>query len=166
MKQYLTILLMSDAVAGGNGVELDPLSTPVGDVDLSRPIAPPANYEMSIPEASVGPNKAQTGRNLVLKCKSTKEIKSVKGDIMPAGSLVLTKHLPLQASDKMSIKQVSQSIARWARGFGLPPTLSAADIIANPTVFNGRTGLVKVAHKQETSEFPEGNEIKDVVIEG
>ena len=146
--------------------DLDPLSTPVGDVDLSRPIAPAANYEMACIEAKVGPNKAQTGRNLEVKIKSTKEIKAVKGDIMGAGALVLTKYYPLQATEKMTMKQVAQSLARLAKGIGLPASLTPNDIISNPSVITGRTGLWKIGIKQETSEFPEGNEVKDVVIEG
>lgn len=170
------INLSSDAGDGANTVavnasliptpELDPLSTPVGDIDLSRPLAPASNYEMSVAEATVGPNKAQTGRNLNVKLKSTKEIRSTKGDVMAPGALVLSKYYPLQATDKMSLKQVAQGIARLAKGLGLPASLTATDIINNPSILAGKIGLFKVAVKQETAEYPEGNEVKDIVIEG
>ena len=162
------ILLNTDGVDGSSTAtpELDPLSTPVGDVDLSRPIAPPSNYEMVVAAAAVGPNKAQTGRNLEIKVKSTKEIKPIKGDMMAVGQLTLTKYYPLQATEKMSINAVAKGIARLCKGLGLPASLTANDVINNPTILTGKIGLWKVGHKQETSEFPEGNEVKDIVIEG
>ena len=166
MKQINRLLLNTDGADSTSASVADPLSTPVGDIDISRPVAAAANYEMEIHEPKVGPNKAQTGRNLEIKLKNTKEVKSTKGEIMHAKALVLSKYYPLQASEKMSIKQVAQSIARLAKGLGLNASITPKDIIDNPSMLSGKVGLFKVAIKQETSEYPEGNEVKDIVIEG
>ena len=117
-------------------------------------------------EAKVSPNKANTGQNLEVKLRNTKEIKSTKNDTIVPKQLVLTKYYPLQATEKMSIKQVGQGLTRLGRGLGLPGAMSPKDLINNPTILAGKTGLWKIAIKQETAEFPEGNEIKDIVIEG
>jgi hypothetical protein len=168
MKTYRPLFLLNVDSAAGTGADsaLDPLATPVGDIDLSRPIAPPSNYEMSIAEASVIPNKAQTGRNLLLKWQNTKEIKSTKGDMMAVKQLTLSQYMGLQATEKKTAKAVAQDIARLAKGVGLSASITPLDVINNPSILVGKLALVKVGHKQETSEYPEGNEIKGVVLEG
>ena len=161
MKQLNRILRSPADTGGGN-----PLSTPVGDIDISRPIATAANYEMEIHEPKVANNKRQDGRNLEIKWKNTRELKSTKGDVIAPKQLVLTQYFPLQATEKMTIKQVAQGIARLAKGIGLPASITPNDIINNPSILSGKTALVKVGIKQETTEYPEGNEVKGVVIEG
>lgn len=168
MKPYTTLnsLRLNTDGAASAGITDDPLSTNVSDIDLSRPLAPASNYELSITDAKLEDNKKKDGQNLVIKTKSTREIKSVKGDIMPAGSLVLTQYVSLTPSEKYTNKMIAQGIARLAKGLGLPGSITPRDVINNPTMLNGKFGIFKVKINQETAEFPEGNAIAGIVIEG
>ena len=166
MKLYNNVLLMFDAPASAGSTDVDPLATPVGEVDLSYPILPAANYEMTIAEASLVDNKAQTGKNLLLKWKTAKEARSTKGEVLAAGQVTISQYIGLATSDKYTNEMIKKSIARVAKGAGLNASLSARDVINNPSMLVSKTALVKVAVKQETAEYPEGNEIKGVVIEG
>ena len=168
-KNKHNVLLDNTAVdsTGVADAAADPLSTPSSDIDISRPIAMAANYEMSVKEAKIEPKKDDASRsNIVLKMVNVKEARSTKGQVIEPGHLVLTKYLPTQATDKMSITAVGQGIAKHIRGLGLPASLSPRDAINNPSVFAGKTGLFKVKIKKETAEYTEGNELGDPIIEG
>lgn len=161
------IKLSPDEAVAAAAVELDPLSTPCGDIDISRPVARAANYEMVVSEAKLEPKKDDPTRiNVVLKIKSTKEITSTKNAIIAPGALVLTTYYPTKETDKMTRQQVGQRFAKLVKGLGLPAQVTPKDIIDNPSLVAGKIGLWKVGLKQETSEFPEGNDIKDIVVSG
>ncbi len=163
MKKLNLLLLNSDGTDSSSVA--DPLSTPTSDIDISRDVATAANYEMTIKEAKLVDKKDDpTRKNLVITLKSTKETRSTKGSIMAPGALTLSKYYPTAATEKMDIRKVAQGFARLAKGVGLSGGVTPKGIIDNPSILVGKTAIWKVAIKQETSEFPEGNEIKDVVI--
>lgn len=165
MKHYYNQIKLSPDDSAGGATEADPLNTPCGDIDVSRPIAKAANYEMTIVEATVAEkNGDATRHNVVIKLKSTKEAKSTKGDVMHAGALVLKAYYPTKETEKMTRKEVGQKFAKLVKGVGLPAAVTPGDVINNPSVLVGKIGIFKVGIKAETSEFPEGNEIKDVVV--
>lgn len=168
MNKYINSLanirLNSDAAASAG--EPDPLAMPTGDVDISRPIIPAANYEMEVTSATVADNKDKTGKNLVLKLKNTRAVRSTKGDELPPGQVVLTQYVSLTVTDKRTSKNIAQDIARTSRGLGLPPQVTGRDIINNPSVLNGKTGLFKIKVSQETAEYAEGNQVGGIVVEG
>jgi len=158
---------MSDSAASaGNIDEADPLAMEAGSVDLARPIAPASNYILVIKDAKVEPNKKNTGNNLVTKWANTSDITSTKGDIIPAGSMVITQYTGLTPTEKRSNKDIAQDCARLIRGSRLPDATTGRDLINNPTILIGKELMVKVAIKKETDEFPEANEIKGIVLEG
>jgi hypothetical protein len=137
-----------------------------GDIDLSRPIAPASNYQMLLTEPKIEPNRKGTGNNLVVKWKSTTEIMSTKGDVINPGALVITQYIGLTETEKRKSKAIAQDIARLIRGGGLPVETKISEVMANPTLLAGKTMLVKVKIRQETTEFPESNEIGGIVLEG
>lgn len=159
-----SILLSSDS--GLSAGDVDPLDMGAESIDLSRPIAPASNYPLSIKEATKQPNKKNTGENLVLKWVSTTDISSTKGDVIPAGRLVMTQYMGLTPSDKRSAKDIGQDIARLIRGGRLPGSTTPRDVINNPSLLVSKTLLVKVSVRTETAEFPESNEVKSIVLEG
>ena len=144
----------------------DPLSTPSEAIDISYPKLPPANYEMTIVEATKVANKKGTGDNLVLKWKTSREQTSTKGDILNPGQVVIPSYVSLAVSGARTTKQIAQDLTRIIRGAGLPGSTTPRELIDNPTVLAGKTLLVKVGLRQETAEFPESNEVKGVVLEG
>lgn len=168
MKKYINnIHLSPDDASGSSSAEVaDPLAMPTGDIDISRPIVVAANYEMQIKTAAVADNAAKTGKNIVLKMANTKEVKSTKNELIPPGQLVLTRYISLTQTEKRTNANIAKDIARLCRGLGLPAAVTGRDVINNPTILQGKTGLWKIKVAQETQEFPERNEVGDLVVEG
>ena len=156
-----------DSVADGGNSVADPLSTPAGDFDISRPVAMAANYEMKIKEAKLEPKRDDASRiNIMITLENTKEVRSTKGSVIEPGHLVLRKYYPTQPSEKQKATEVGAALARLIRGVGLPAQLSPRDLINQPSTLTGKVGIWKVKIKKETAEYPEGNEVGDPIIEG
>jgi hypothetical protein len=145
---------------------LDPLDIAANEVDLSYPLAPASNYQMSIFSAEKLPNRKGTGDNLKLVWKSVSEITSTKGDTMRPGTLTVTQYVGLAETDKRSRKDIAKDLVRLIKGGGLPGDTTPSAVINNPTLLTGKTMLVKVGIRQATSDYAESNEVKGVVIEG
>lgn len=145
--------------------ELDPLSTPCDDIDISYPLLPASNYEMTIKEATLVLNKKETGNNLVTKFANAKEAQSTKGDNIAIGQVVITMYTGLVTTEKYSSKDIAKNITRIVKAAKMTG-VTPADIIANPSQLAGKVVLAKVGIRAETQEFAEANEIKSFVIEG
>lgn len=144
--------------------ELDPMDMPASDIDLSYPIAPAAIYPMVCSEAKVAPNKQNTGNNLVLKWKSTTEITSTKGDVIPAGQLVVQQYIGLTPTEKRTATNIAKDLSQLILGTRLPASTTPGQLRSEPTLLTGKEAAVKLKVQPETDEFPESNKVAMVVV--
>lgn len=163
---------------------LDPLDQNCDDVDLSFPILPGANYEMVCVEASVEPNKKKqadasqdgAGDNLVTVWETTKEEKTEKGEIVPAGRISLKQYTGITPyksyTDENGKKKkdytaddVKKQIAFFTRAMK-KTGITARQVITNPEILVGGVAIRKVGVRKESGNFPRSNELNGFVIEG
>lgn len=162
----MNYLKHNSIIRGNLRLNEDPLDVQGGDgIDLSYPLLPAGNAKMTIAEATVSPNKKQTGNNFVLKWKNAEEVTSTKGDVLPPGRISITSYIGLTVTDKRTAKQIQADVERLRRGAGLP-AMKLSEIRDNPSILAGKTMVVKVGVRQETDEYPESNEIKSIILEG
>lgn len=155
---------------------IDPLDQSSDDIDISYPVVAGSDYKMSVKEAKTEPNKDGDGTNLVTIWQNEDELTSTKGEKLVKGQLVLTSYVGLtvkpagERGGKMrkawTNDDIGKQITRLIRATGLGGKgIKPREIINNPTVLNGQVALVKVALRQETAEFPEGNQITGFRVE-
>lgn len=146
-----------------SGINALPLDTEVSSIDTSYPRATPGTYAMLIDSAEIKPNKAGTGENLVLKLKSTTPITQTNGkDSFVPGAFKLTHYISLEVTEKLTAESISRSVAHLAKAARVSGSLR--QVLAQPSPLQGKIVDTKVRIKQETSEYPEGNEVAQFII--
>lgn len=161
---------------------VDPMDQSCDDIDISFPMVPASNYSMRVKscERVLSKKAKEAGEeldlnnlnsgNLKITWENTTEIQSTKGEQLEPGRIALTQHISLSptkgSADKKAytIEDIKRRVTRVVRGTGLKG-VSVSDVIRNPSILIDREGVVKVKVKKETAEFPEGNEIGDVIVE-
>jgi len=145
--------------------EQDPLDTPASQVDLTYPRLPATNYEMVVADAKTVRNKRQDGDNLEVQFKTLKDVQSTKGETVPAG-FQLTYRIGLTETEKRKNVNIAKDVVRLIKAAKLGDSMTAKQLIANPSQLNGKVLIVKVGIRQETAEFPESNDVRSIVLEG
>lgn len=137
------------------------LDTDVSSIDTSYPRIVAGLYELSISAAEKIRNKAETGDNLKVEFKTTQPATSTTGEPVPPG-FTMSRYIGLTVTEKYSEDMIGKTIASLMKCFGV--TGSPRTIIDTPAVLIGKIGPCKVSIKKETTEFPEGNEVKSFVV--
>ena len=154
--------------------DIDPMSTSVDDIDISYPLLPAANYEMVVKSAVKAENKDKTGENIEIKWANTKPATSTKGAEIVPGQIVLTSYVGLtekperQSENGKTIRartkmDIAKDITRVCKATGVTG-VNPGQIAADPSVLVNKTALVKIGVRDETSQFPESNEIVRLVV--
>jgi hypothetical protein len=154
-------------VSGGTA---DPLDIDVNDIKTGYPIITAGLYDMVL-EATLEDNKDKTGKNIVLKHKTTRVAKTPQGEEIEPGRVVITKWIPVTPISRpgktpYDASSIARAIAAPAQACQPPITGTPRLIIANPTVFNGKVVRCKVVISPERVDKDTGrayDESNDIV---
>ncbi len=143
----------------------DPLGTDIGSIDTSYPVLVADIYDMEVVDAKVNPSK-KGGKNYSVSLRTTQPAKTTKGDNQAPG-LVITQNISLTPTDKYSQASIDKALAKLAQWAGVSG-VTMGDVRSDPAILTprikGHQGKVKISVSKETDEYPEGNNVKDLVI--
>lgn len=163
-----------------NQTDLANLANQLGEetcdtVDISYPMLPANTYPFVVKKAEVVNNADETGKNIKIQWENAQEQQSTKGEQLLPGQIVISSYVgltekPARTENGKSIKartltEIKKDMAKVLKATSMSGT-SLKDFLANPSMIEGRQAMVKVGVRKETSDFPESNEIKSLVIEG
>ena len=97
----------------------------------------------------------------------------MKGEQIEAGKILLTQHILITPTGKMDVKMLKKAVARFAVATG-NGSLQLRELVEDirkstkdsPSCVVDKPLTIKVAVASETTDFPERNEVKDIVLEG
>lgn len=133
---------------GGGGLSI--LEQDTSGVDTSYPLIPASLQDFEIIEVSVGQNSKQTGDNIIIKMKTTKDVRAAgSGDLIPAGFPVTTR-ISLTETDKLDTAGIKKNVAKFTQAIGVK-TVSPFEQCA------GKLATVKVTIQPAKDGFDEQN---------
>jgi hypothetical protein len=97
----------------------------------------------------------------------------VKGEQVEAGEVQFTQHILITPTGKMTAKMIKKAVARFAVATG-NGSLQLRELVEDirkstkdsPSCVVDKPLTIKVAVASETTDFPERNEVKEIVLEG
>jgi len=112
------------------------LDLDLNSVDTSFPIIKAGIYDMTIKESTVSDNKAQDGKNWVIKLATTIPTTGIKGESFDIGQVVTTQLSLKTKSDKKTEDQMKEIIVKNAARIlqAIKPPVSG---ITGKDLFNG-----------------------------
>jgi hypothetical protein len=163
-----------DTGVPGTEEDTDPLAGTGDEVDQSYPILPAAKYQVIVKSAEIVPGKKDPSSQLIkIAYANAKGETTVKGEQVEAGEVQFTQHILITPTGKMTEKMIKKAVARFAVATG-NGSLQLRELVEDirkstkdsPSCVVDKPLTIKVAVASETTDFPERNEVKEIVLEG
>ena len=140
-------------------VNIDPLNTPLADIDTSMPLLAPGLYDMEITDAVVGPAKSNSAHStLKVTLKTTNDAPDVKGQMINKG-FPIYHSIALTPSEDMSVEKIKKNVASLGQRAGIVGG-TVRQLLDNPAVLKGKVVRTKIGIQKETDEYPASNAVK------
>jgi hypothetical protein len=134
------------------------LSTDMSKVDTSFPLIKEGLYDVVVDDISLVDNKAKTGKNIMIKLKTTAQTQDVKGNVMNPG-MVLTTYIALAESEKYDKEAIKRNVATFVQSVGQGITQ-----LAPLDQFKGKIVRVKVKVRPPEGQYEAANDVRFVPL--
>lgn len=142
---------MSEDMSDPLGLGID-----LSSVDVSRPCLPEQVHVLVIDKVEVKPNKAETGRNLVVVFKTVNDSPDVTGARIISAGYPITKYYPLQQSENEKAPDFKADLARLQDA--VEGTKQGERPAFSPYNYTGKLVMAKLKIRKD-DEFGDSNEI-------